>query len=278
MRLTPALLLTLLCLTLGFAACGDDDDDGGGSQPQAFEVEATEEGGESRVTAPPSVTPGAVEVRFSNTGERPHSLQIIQLGDGHTAAEALEAGEAWGEGGEPLPEWVRFIGGVGSTEPGGSGIAVVDLPEGEYAAFDIEGEGPEPYAEFTVEGDEGADLPETPAVIEAVDYDFTASEVEAGSGRVLLENAGEEPHHVIAAPMRPGKTEADLKEFIESDEGAPPIVESKAFTSAIVSGGESAVIDVRFESGDYALVCFIPDRAGGPPHAAKGMATVTTIE
>ena len=277
MRLTPALSLILLCLSLGFTACGDDGDDSD-SQPQVFEVETTEDGKETRVTAPPSVTPGAVEIRLNNTGENPHTLQIIQLGDGHTAAEAMEAGEGWGEGGGELPEWVRFIGGIGETPPGGSGVAVVDLPAGEYAAFDIEGEGPEPFAEFTVEGDEGADLPETDAVIEAVDYDFNATGVQAGSQQVLLENSGEEPHHLIAAPMSPGKTQADLEKFLKSESGPPPIDESKAFTTAIVSGGESAVVDMRFESGDYALVCFVPDRAGGPPHAAKGMARVVTVE
>jgi plastocyanin len=278
MRLTPALLLTLLCLPLGFTACGDDDDDDeGGSQPQVFEVQATEERNESQVTAPPSVRPGPVEVRFSNTGKRPHSLQIIEIGEGHSAAETLKAGEAWGEEGEALPEWIRFIGGIASTKPGGSGIAVVDLPAGEYAAFDIEGEGPRPYAEFTVEGDEGAALPEVPAVIEAVDYDFNPGQIEAGSQQVLFENNGEEPHHLVAAPMKPGKTEADLKEAVESDGGPPPIVQSKTVTTAIVSGGESAVVDLRFESGDYAFVCFTPDRAGGPPHAVKGMATVAPV-
>ena len=52
----------------------------------------------------------------------------------------------------------------------------------------------------------------------------------------------------------------------------PPIDESKAFNTAIISGGESEVVDLRFESGDWGLACFIPDRAGGPPHALKGMA------
>ena len=277
MRLTPALVVTLLCLPFGFAACGDDDD-GDGAQPRAFEVQATEDGGETIVTAPDSVEPGAIEIRFSNDGERPHSLQLVQLGDGHTAAEALEAGEAWGEGGAELPEWIQFVGGIGATKPGGAGIAVVDLPAGEYVAFDIEGRGPEPYAEFTVEGDEGAPLPEVSTTIEAVDYDFDTTALEAGSQRVLLENTGEEPHHLIAAPMKPGATQADLEESVRSDEGPPPVVERKAFTTAIISGGESAILDLRFEAGDYALVCFIPDRAGGPPHAVKGMARVTSVK
>ena len=274
MRLTPYLALLLAALAFGLTACGDDDDDdGGGAQPQAFVVEANEEG----VTAPQTVEPGAIEIRFSNTGKRDHSAQVIAM-DGHTPEETLKAGEAWGEGGGELPEWVRFLGGVGTTKGGGAGTAVVDLEPGEYAVFDIDSDADDAFATFTVEGDEGDGLPETDKSVEAVEYSFTAEGLTTGSQSVAFENAGEEPHHLVGAPLLPGKTEADLEKFVQTEKGAPPIDESKSFNTAIVSGGESSVVDLRLESGDYAFLCFIPDRAGGPPHVTKGMATVVTIE
>ncbi len=277
MRLTPALVLMSAC-ALGFSACGDDDDGGEGAQPQVFEVQAKDKGKETGISAPASVAPGATEIRFSNDGRRTHSLQIVQVGEGHTVEEALEAGGGWGEKGKPLPEWVRFLGGIGSTKPGGSGIAVVDLPAGEYAAVDIDADSPAPYAAFTVEGDAGESLEEVPARVEAADYDFTATALEAGSHRVLLENSGDEPHHLIAAPLQPGKTIEDVETFVKTEKGAPPIVEGKTFNTAIVSGGESEVVDLRFESGDYALLCFVSDRAGGPPHAVKGMVSAASVD
>jgi hypothetical protein len=277
MPLRPALALFFAALSLGFTACGDDDDDGGGSQPQAFQVQVAEEGGETRVTAPESVQPGAVEIRFTNDGERDHTVQIIRVGDGHTAAEVKKAGDAWAEGQGELPDWIVFVGGVGSTKPGGTGTATVELPAGEYLAYDVEGAGETPYAEFTVEGDDGEALPEVPAEVEAVDYDFNVTALEAGSKPVLFTNTGEEPHHLAAAPLKQGKTEADVEEYINTEEGPSPIVESEAFDTAIVSGGESAIVDVRFESGEYALLCFIPDRKGGPPHAVKGMIAVAPV-
>lgn len=278
MRSTPALTLLLALFSLGFAACGDDDDDGGADQPQAFEVDVKEDLGQSRVTAPDTANPGAVEIRFTNSGQQSHSLEIVEIGEGHTAGEFKAAGEAWGEKGKPLPDWITFMGGIGSTKPGGTGVAVVELPAGEYAAFDIEGKGKTPYAEFTVEGDEGEGLPEEPAVIEATEYDFTTSDLEAGSQQVRFENSGEEPHHVVAAPLKPGKTIDDVKQFIKTEKGEPPIQEQESFNTAILSGGESQVVDLRLESGDYALLCFVPDRAGGPPHAVKGMAAVAKVQ
>jgi hypothetical protein len=272
MRSPLASTLLLACLPLALAACGDDD--GGASGPQVFEVEANEDG----VTAPETARPGAVEIRFSNTGERDHSIQVVQLGDGHSAAEIKKAGEAWGERGRALPEWLTFVGGVGDTKGGEAGSAVVDLPAGEYAAVDIEGKGPEPYAEFSVEGDEGEALPETDARVAASEYTFKTESLTSTGGPVLFENAGEEPHHLIAAPLKPGKTKADVLNFLKNEKGAPPIDESKGFGSAILSGGESAVLDLKLQSGVYALLCFVPDRAGGPPHAFKGMATTATVD
>ena len=41
--------------------------------------------------------------------------------------------------------------------------------------------------------------------------------------------------------------------------------------TSIIDGGESLVTDLELQKGKYAFVCFIQDRAGGPPHVAKGM-------
>jgi hypothetical protein len=38
------------------------------------------------------------------------------------------------------------------------------------------------------------------------------------------------------------------------------------------------VTDRKLSKGKYALVCFIQDRKGGPPHAAKGMITEADIQ
>ena len=43
--------------------------------------------------------------------------------------------------------------------------------------------GESPYAEFTVEGDEGDALPDVDATIEAVEYDFTADGLAPGASR-----------------------------------------------------------------------------------------------
>ena len=273
MRCRLVYLLLIVCIPLALAACGDDDDDGGGDSPQVFEVEASDDG----LTSPSAARPGAIEIRFTNSGKQDHSAQIVSL-DGHTVDEVEKAGGMWADDGKPLPEWITFHGGIGNMRPGTSTTAVVELEAGEYAFFDIEGRGKKPYSEFTVEGDDADDLPETDGTIEAREYSFTGSGLEAGRGQVRFENVGEEPHHLVAAPIRPGKTIGDVRNFVKTEKGEPPIDEEKTFDTAILSGGSSALIDVDLQAGDYALLCFIPDRAGGPPHAVKGMVSAASVE
>ena len=40
---------------------------------------------------------------------------------------------------------------------------------------------------------------------------------------------------------------------------------------------EGQVTKIKLQKGKYAFMCFIPDRKGGPLHAAKGMVVETEI-
>jgi hypothetical protein len=46
----------------------------------------------------------------------------------------------------------------------------------------------------------------------------------------------------------------------------------------VIEGGESQLVTADLEPGRYALLCFISDRQGGPPHAVKGMVDELEIE
>jgi hypothetical protein len=55
------------------------------------------------------------------------------------------------------------------------------------------------------------------------DYGFELSPaLKAGSRVVRVENRGPQPHEVIVVRLAPGKTAADLMEWIKDEEGPPP--------------------------------------------------------
>jgi len=94
---------------------------------------------------------------------------------------------------------------------------------------------------------------------------------------VRFENKGKEPHIMVAAPIADGVSIDKVKEFFASEGpppagGPPPPLDfENAVSLQALDAGQSEVTTINFKPGRYAFVCFLNDRAGGPPHFAKGM-------
>lgn len=278
-----ALVSTPLVLALAIGACGNGDDE---KQAPRAAFELTGSGDGARMSGPRSVGAGAVRVDFRNASDDEGGVTLIRIQGDHPAAEAVTAAAAWGDGAKPLPEWVRFVGGLSSIPPGERSTSVQNVSAGSYAAVDINTNA---FVAFEVTGDGEGELPSTSGTIEAKEYSFETSGLEAGESRVLFTNRGKQPHFALAAPIKPGKTIEDVKKSLaEEGEGegeAPsekedPVDENdpSAFDTPIFDGGGKQVLSLELKKGKYALVCFIPDRAGGPPHVAKGMISEAVVE
>lgn len=278
----------LAACVLSLAACGGGDDkkSGGGGgdskaaeEPAAFAVTIAEEGNTTTITAPKSAKAGPVAIEVKNTGKKEHGVQLFRLDEGHGVEEGLKAGNAWGEAGKvPLPEWLHLAGGTASAKPGESATATALLEPGSYVAVDLESEGAPAFAEFDVTGEGGGELPSAAGTIAAKEYSFTSSGLKAGRNTVLFDNTGAEAHHVVGVGIVDGATLDDVKKFLATEKGKPPIDESRSFGTAVIDGGTKQVVDVDIAPGKYALLCFIPDRQGGPPHAAKGMVSELEVK
>jgi hypothetical protein len=269
-------------LALG-AGCGDDDDDGGGgggggAKPAKLSKLAIELSGSAKkptFEVPQSVDGGVVEISFTNSAAGAHSAQLVRAEQGHTPQEAIAAGKAWGEKGKPLPDWALTAGGLGDVEPGETATVTQELSPGKYLVADLESGA---NAELEVTGESGAgELPSGGGTIEATEYEFTGSGLKTGGGPILFDNTGGQPHFIAGVGIKPGKTIADVRRFVKTEKGEPPIDEKRSFNTAVIEGGDSQSIQVALEEGDYALLCFVPDRAGGPPHAVKGMISKVTV-
>jgi plastocyanin len=290
-NLRLAAFVILLATASGFGAgCGSDDsgdDDEGNEQaataPARVEIIATETGKETRLALPESVPAGVVTTELTNDGQAFHEAQLIRLDTGHTPEEALKVIAAEGA---PSPRWIHPAGGTGPARPGGSSSATQVLEPGNYMVFDApfanEGRGIEfGVATFKAEGDAGAgELPDADASIEAYEYGFKVSGLSAGENTIEFSNTGDEPHHVIAAPYAPGATLAEVREaFGPEQQGAePPLDFENAVSTARIDGGATQVTELNLdEPGKYALLCFVSDREGGPPHVAQGMLAEATV-
>jgi plastocyanin len=272
-------LAAVAVLALVGAGCGSDDDDSQTAEAEAQPSRlAIELGGTKKspaFTVPKSVKGGTVRIEFKNSLGGEHSAQIIGAEDGHTPQEALKAGNAWGEGGKPLPDWAVPAGGVGDVRQGETASVTQELAPGSYLVADLNS-GASATFEVT-RGSGGAAAPAPAATIRATEYSFEADGLEAGRNEVLFDNAGGEPHFVAAVGLKEGSTIDEARRFFKTEKGTPPFDESKSFSTAVVDGGQSQSVELDLEAGRYVLLCWVPDRKGGPPHVAKGMMSEVTV-
>lgn len=272
----PSLLVALLSTAALITACGDDDDGGGGgSDAQQLTFVIGEKGGKPSIEAPESAEAGIAEITLQNDGEQEHSLDLIRAEGDHSAAEVVRALGGAFEG-KPIPDWFHAAGGAPTAKTGASETVTQELKPGTYFVFDTTGSegppGPADVPSFEVTGEVAdAELPEADATVKAFEYGFEAEGLTAGETTILFENAGAQPHHLLAAPIAKGKTFADVEAFLENEQGPPPVDEENEVGTAVLDGGESQVVTLDLKPGNYALLCFISDREGGPPHAFKGM-------
>ena len=160
------------------------------------------------------------------------------------------------------------------------------LRPGNYIVYDApfqnEGQGLKSgVASFTVEGEgeDGAELPTAAARIEAYEYGFRVSGLTTGKNTIEFSNTGREAHHVIAVPYAPGATLAKVRKAFTSVGGAeaPLDFENTSYTARI-AGGTKQITELALDKpGTYALLCFVSDRKGGPPHVAQGMVAEVTV-
>lgn len=291
-RSLPGALALISVLLL--SACGDENAEDVAERPkaqvQSLAVEVSEQSKDKfAMTAPKSVAAGIVEISLkAPAGKESHDAQLVRVEGDHSIEEVLKF---IGAEGAPTPEWVFAAGGVGQTAGGATGRSTQELTPGTYYIVDTsepQGENVKSYAErgataaLEVTGEAaGAELPAATAKITMKDYSYVTSGLKAGKNTVELDNPGKEIHHVIAFPYAPGADFAAVKKVFSQEgepSGPPPVDFQNVTGTAALEGGTKQVTELQLKPGKYALVCFISDRKGGPPHLAKGMIAEAVIE
>jgi hypothetical protein len=84
---------------------------------------------------------------------------------------------------------------------------------------------------------------------------------------------------VIAVPFKPGATLAEVRKAFSQTGGAdPPLDFRNVAYTARIDGGTKQITELDLaRTGKYALLCFVSDRKGGPPHVAQGMVAEITV-
>ena len=228
-------------------------------------------------TAPKSVKAGITTFRLVNDGKEMHHLQLIKLDKGKTMADLAAALKKPG----PPPAWMTEVGGPNPALPGATVEATLALEPGSYAmvCFVPSPGSPTPHVmkgmmgEFTVTpGASSATEVPADATLHLADYGFSIDKPLVAGHRVLkVVNDAKQDHEVVIVELAPGKTAADVGNWVEKDlmKGPPP---GKPIGGlAGIANGHTATFPLDLKPGKYGLICFLPDVKDGKTHFLHGM-------
>jgi hypothetical protein len=286
--------LAVVALGLVASACGSSAKTGAGTSPDGATTTSTPPRPEMTVNAtdyaytgmPATIGAGIVKVTFVNKGSVSHELVFLKVSDNNKTTATFAALSGAFQGG-PLPADFLAVNGVHDTGPGSTTVSELNLTPGQYIALcgdsGVVGSSTDGkphfmrgmFAKITVTGTGGTTLPTAAATLTARDYSFDVSQLKAGTQTIAFENAGPKQWHFADLQAFPKGTtvaqaEAILPKMLASN-GPPPAglaVPETIATAAAASPGYGSTLTVTLEKGrTYLLLCFLSDRAGGPPHA-----------
>jgi hypothetical protein len=301
--------MVLACLAVVAGCRGDGDGDRATSgstsvsQGRTPDVDFAVVGDEYSFDLPAEIPGGVVTMSFENRGDLRHEAGIVSAGATPLEQVLQDLAPVLEGRGTPIPDYLTFYGGVGETAPGTASTSSLTLPEGSFVMFcslnDIDSTDalPRPGPQLPVHYNSGMarpftvrranvdNLPAGDGTVLATDYAFEMPTLTAGRKTLLLRNAGAQMHVGAFLSFPEGIDEAGARQALDAVLAAPggPRPEGvpeprDAASAGPFPPGAGGTFDIDLEAGrTYAVVCFLPDRAGGPPHAAKGMVAVFSV-
>jgi hypothetical protein len=114
-------------------------------------------------------------------------------------------------------------------------------------------------------------------VIQAHDFTYDVpAQIEAGLVSFVLENHGNEPHHLQLARLNDGVTPEQLGQALQQGPlAAIPLVTFPGGPGPVDPHGRQEIM-AELTPGIYVLLCLIPS-PDGVPHVAKGMIAFTEV-
>lgn len=239
-----------------------------------------------RFEAPDTVQAGLTRVRLRNEGNEHHHAQIVRLGPGVTIPKLLEA---IGKSVATLPGGTKLVGGPNVPAKGGVSEVVLTLEPGQYALICfVSGDDHVPHLAkgmtrlVTVTPPQyvvAKSKPRQPVEdmrMTLHDYAFDLpAKIVAGRHTIRVENAASQPHEAVLGKLKPGKTLADLVQWMKTREGDMPGEEVGGTVG--LSTGEVNFMNVDLTAGEYILLCFVPDAKDGKSHLSHGMIRQFTV-
>jgi hypothetical protein len=272
----------LAALLLSACGGGSDDKTTAASGPQRLDVTARDFA--LKINGSAALRPGPVTITARNSGEQAHGMVLVKLNDGvdtPTLVDALTTRP------DRVPNLLTYVGGTTNLPTGGSWQATTTFDPGNYAMLDVGASKagrlnftrPGEVQGFTVSGEQVvAAAQSVSAEVSLYDYGINVPKAIPASGRIRVENTGNDDHQLVVLPVR---SAAEAKRVLRAfktgrrTQTAYRPIEVLAPTSAATS----STVDYRLPKGAYIAYCtYRTARSGGRVHAGLGMVAAFAVQ
>jgi hypothetical protein len=222
------------------------------------------------VTGADALRSGPTRFVMSSAGKAERGVIVVRLKDGVTREQAAKAARKITSPAQGERRIGRFVTSA-LLARGRPYATTTELAAGEYVVLDIT-KRPVVRAGFTVGTEPNtATMPVATSTIVADDYSFELPDGLRRDGPFVVENRGEELHHVLAFPIKRKVRAKKVVRSLMRDDEPKGLRGTPAAVTEIVSGGTANAVEGRFVKGRILFVCFLQDGPRKPPHAALGM-------
>jgi len=273
-----------LLAALLLSACGGSKDTKStvAAGPQRLDVTARDFA--LKINGSTALRPGPVTITARNFGKQAHGMVLVKLNDGvdtPTLVSALTLRP------DRVPNLLTYVGGTTTLPRGGSWQATTTFDEGNYAMLDVGASRkgrlnftrPGEVQGFTVAGAKVAAAAQKPtAEVSLYDYGISVPKVIPATGRIRVENTGNDDHQLVFLPVRSTREAKQVLRAFKTGRATQTSyrpIEVLAPTSAATA----STVNYRLPKGAYIAYCsYRTSRSGGRPHAALGMVAAFAVQ
>lgn len=241
------------------------------------------------IDAPTSVEAGRYLVTLTNSGEKTNGVDLVGTTDKYDYDAVAKVYEnSTGD----FPKAVYEIPILGGTvAPGGGyGQAIIDLKPGTYVlgyGVDKENDTTNHSSKLTVTGSfPKVNDPKASVTVTMYEMGFDMPKtISSGDAIWKLTNTGDQPHFMEIVSYPDPLTKDEVLTSLQGEfsgtpaaNGLDPSKIQFLYDSSLISTGQREWVELNLPAGHYAVLCFVPDKETGEPHALMGMIAVFDVK
>ena len=239
---------------------GNDKTTGSAAGPQRLDVTARDFA--LKINGSPALRPGAVTITARNTGKQAHGMVLVKLNDGVDDADAARRPQ---EPPRPHPEPAHLRRWHDALPTGTPWQATTSFDPGNYAMLDVGTSAQGRYnftragevQGFTVSGKKLTSSRSGPAPSVALyDYGIDMPKVIPASGRIKVENTGDDDHQLAVIPVRRRQAgQGDPARVQDRQADAPSGRRGRSRSWRPTSSATSSTVSYHLPKGAYIAYC-----------------------